>query len=68
MQGWSVADATGFFETRDAAALGEVLPANSVDGKDLLQVTQKVLKDDLRISAFGAQKIRALRQAFLQQP
>ena len=65
MKSWSVAGVASFFESKDADALGKVLSANSVQGVDLLQMTQQDLVHDLRVSLFAARKICALRDAFL---
>ena len=54
-----------FLPDKDADALGKVLSANSVQGVDLLQMTQQDLVHDLRVSLFAARKICALRDAFL---
>ena len=65
MKSWSVAGVASFFESKDADALGKVLSANSVQGVDLMQMTQQDLVHDLRVSLFAARKICALRDAFL---
>ena len=56
----------GFFESKDAAALGDILAANSVQGADLLKLTAESLQEGLRFNSFGAMKVCKLRDSFLQ--
>ena len=66
MMSWSVAQVTSFFESKDAAALGDMLAANSVQGADLLKLTSESLQEGLRFNSFGALKVCKLRDSFLQ--
>lgn len=66
MMSWSVAQVTSFFESKDAAALGDILAANSVQGADLLKLTAESLQEGLRFNSFGAMKVCKLRDSFLQ--
>ena len=65
MKRWSVADVAAFLEARDAAALGAVLSASSVNGSDLARLTYLDLTTDLGMTAFAARKVLALRTIFL---
>ena len=60
-----VADVAAFLEARDAAALGAVLSASSVNGRDLARLTYLDLTADLGMTAFAARKVLALRTDFL---
>ena len=66
MMSWSVAQVASFFESKDAAALGDILAANSVQGADLLKLTAESLQEGLRFNSFGAMKVCKLRDSFLQ--
>ena len=68
MEAWSVADVAAFFESKDAAALGDQLAASSVQGADLLAFTPESLERELRVNAFAARKVCAVRDAFLSWP
>ena len=65
MMGWSVRNVVAFFESKDAAALGEKLAGSSVQGADLLRMSVALLQAKLGFNAFAAQKICRLRDAFL---
>ena len=66
MRKWSVADVAAFYESHDAAALGQVLAANSVCGADLLKLSEADFTESLRMSPFAAHKVFQLRVQFLR--
>ena len=67
MQAWSAKDVVAFFEGKDARALGNKLEASSVAGADLLRLSVRSLQADLSLNAFATQKVRRLRDAFLER-
>ena len=63
-----MADVEAFLEQRDAAAIGALLSASSVNGQDFAAMTFLDMTEDLRLTAFAARKVLALRPAFLSPP
>ena len=60
------ADSLGaFLRARDLAGPAATLFASGVNGADLWEMTLPVLVEDVRLSAFAARKVLALRDAFL---
>ena len=63
---WTVAEVVAFFESHDAAGLGQVLQRNSVTGADLLAFeSSQGVATDLQLSPFAARKLLNLRNAHL---
>ena len=65
MRRWRAADVTAFLTAKDLAGPAEVLFKNGVAGKDFETMNTAIMKEDLRLSAFAADKIVAVRAEFL---
>ncbi len=65
MRSWSVAGVVAFAAARDLAGLASSLFASGVDGADLLQMDEKVLVSDVRLTPFAARKVLRVRDVFL---
>ena len=65
MKDWSVAQVASVYGSKDAAAIGAVLAASSVQGSELLSFSEQELQNSLRVSAFVARKVCSLRDRFL---
>lgn len=64
---WTVSEVATFYAQQDAAAIGERLASNSVNGADLLTLESPArVSAELQLSLFTAKKVLALRDAFLR--
>jgi hypothetical protein len=65
MCGWSVGGVVSFAHARDLAGPATALFASGVNGSDLVDMTDDVLVQEVRVTPFAARKILAARDAFL---
>ena len=65
MRSWTATEVVAFAKARDLAGPAPTLFASSVDGADLLGVSQEVLAAEVRLTAFAAAKVLWARDAFL---
>ena len=66
MSEWSVAAVCSFLEGADLEGPAKTFFNHGVAGADFLNLSLEVLKDDLRMSHFTAQKVLAAREKFLR--
>ena len=62
---WRVAEVVAFLEQSDLSGPAKVCHHNGVAGSDLLQLSEKDLVDDLKMTPFAARKVVAIRDSFL---
>ena len=65
MRSWTATEVVAFAKARDLAGPAATLFASSVDGADLLGMTQGVLVRQVRLTPFAAAKVLRVRDAFL---
>ena len=65
---WAVADVASFLRQHDLSGPANVLFANGVNGVDFLEMTSRILQDELRLSAFAARKVLRARDGYLHSP
>ena len=65
MRTWRVGDLAHYLVKRDMEGPAQQLRAQGVAGEDFVGLTSEMLQNDLRFSAFTAQKLLRLRDAYL---
>ena len=67
MQGWSVEGVVSFLKSVDLAGPAANFYTHGVSGADFAAITEGILTQDFRMSAFAASKVLLARDKFLAQ-
>ena len=67
MRAWTVSDVVSFLHGADLAGPAATFHINGVCGKDMLNMTQDTLTQDLKLSTFAAAKVLAARDGYVTQ-
>ena len=65
MSSWKVNTLASYLEQEDAEGLATLVRKNSVNGNDLLGLSENSCMDGLRCTPFAARKLILLRDKFL---
>ena len=65
MKSWTADEVVRFLTEKDLEGPARILFANGVRGRDLLQLSESVLKTDLKLSSFAAHRVLEARRVFL---